>query len=76
MKKTTASNLDRRSSLLIGAGAAGAIVLILGIILSFSGFSEGIGVSLFGLVVILVALIGIAASDKIEYPWYDSGSGG
>ena len=74
MKKTTAANLDRRSSLLIGAGAAGATVLILGLILSFSGFSDGIGVSLFGLVVVIVALIGIAASDKIEYPFYGSGN--
>ncbi len=71
MKKITAANLDRRSSLLIGAAAAGVIVIVFGIILSFSGFSEGFGLSLFGLVIAIVAVIGIAASDKIEYPWYD-----
>ena len=68
------SNLEARS-LLVGIGIAGLIALIFGLLLSFIGYSEGIGISLFGLAVVIVALIGIAASDKIEYPWY-GGSGG
>ena len=61
--------------MLVGIGIAGLIALIFGLLLSFIGYSEGIGISLFGLAVVIVALIGFAASDKIEYPWY-GGSGG
>ena len=46
-----------RTYLVVGIGAIGAILLVLGIVLSAYGFSEGVELAVFGLVIVVVSLI-------------------
>ena len=53
--------------LVIGMGVIGAILLVLGIILSTYRFSEGIGLTVFGLILLVVSLIVfIVATNGID----------
>ena len=53
-------NSDRaliRTYLVVGLGVIGSVLLVLGIIFSLSGFMAGIGLAVFGLIFLVVALI-------------------
>lgn len=57
---TTNKSSDRtliRTYLVVGLGVIGSVLLVLGIIFSLSGFSAGIGLTVFGLVILVVAII-------------------
>jgi hypothetical protein len=56
-----------RTFLVMGIGVIGAILLVLGIILSTYRFSAGIGLAVFGLIIIVVSLIVfVVATDGID----------
>ena len=56
-----------KTYLVIGFGVIGAILLVLGIILSIYGFNAGIELAVFGLIIIIVTVIVfVVATDGVD----------
>jgi hypothetical protein len=54
--------------LVVGLGVIGAVLLVLGIVFSIYGFSEGIELAIIGLIILIVAVIAfVVGTDSIEY---------
>ena len=52
---------------MVGLGVIGAVLLVLGIIFSISGFSAGIELAVFGLIIVAVAIIiFVVGTDGID----------
>jgi hypothetical protein len=63
----SSANHGIRTYLVIGVGVIGAVLLVLGIILSIYGFSTGIEIAVFGLIIVVVSLIAfVVATDGID----------
>ena len=53
--------------LVVGLGVIGAVLLVLGIVFSIYGFSEGIELAIIGLIILMVAVIAfVSGTDGIE----------